>query len=126
MLLDCSLPAGADDAVRHIPAELDGHTLLVTDTRSPHTLVDGQYEARRRDCEAAATAAGVPSLRSLGPEDLAALMERVTTSSGAARATSSRRTSGSAGSSRPSPTGTSWRSGGSSRPGTRRCVTTSR
>ena len=77
MLLDCSLPAGADDAVRHIPAELDGHTLLVTDTRSPHTLVDGQYEARRRDCEAAAAAAGVPSLRSLGPEDLAALMERV-------------------------------------------------
>lgn len=77
MLLDCSVPAGADDAVRHIPAELDGHTLLVTDTRSPHTLVDGQYEARRRNCEAAATAAGVPSLRSLGAEDLAALMERV-------------------------------------------------
>lgn len=77
LLLDCGLPVGADGAVRHIPADLDDHVLLVTDTRSPHRLVDGQYESRRRDCEAAAAAAGVPSLRSLRPEDLPALRERV-------------------------------------------------
>ena len=60
-----------------IPAALPGHSLLVTDTRSPHQLLDGQYEARRRDCEAAAAAAGVPSLRSLGPADLPSLLAAV-------------------------------------------------
>ncbi|HYF71504.1 MAG TPA: galactokinase, partial [Nocardioides sp.] len=37
--------------------------LLVTDTRVSHALVDGGYAARRADCEAAAEALGVPSLR---------------------------------------------------------------
>ena len=72
LLLDCQ-----DGAVEHIPAALTGHSLLVTDTRSPHQLLDGQYEARRRDCEAAAAAAGVPSLRSLGPADLPSLLAAV-------------------------------------------------
>ena len=72
LLLDCQ-----DGAVEHIPAALPGHSLLVTDTRSPHQLLDGQYEARRRDCEAAAAAAGVPSLRSLGPADLPSLLAAV-------------------------------------------------
>lgn len=72
LLLDC-----ADGAIEHIRADLGGHTLLVTDTRSPHQLVDGQYEARRRDCEAAAEAAGAPSLRALGPDDLPDLLARV-------------------------------------------------
>ena len=72
LLLDCQ-----DGAVEHIPADLPGHSLLVTDTRSPHQLLDGQYEARRRACEAAAAAAGVPSLRSLGPADLPSLLAAV-------------------------------------------------
>lgn len=72
LLLDCQ-----DGAVEHIPAALPGHSLLVTDTRSPHQLLDGQYEARRRACEAAAAAAGVPSLRSLGPADLPSLLAAV-------------------------------------------------
>ena len=72
LLLDC-----ADGAIEHIRADLGGHTLLVTDTRSPHTLVDGQYEARRRDCEAAAAAAGVVSLRALCPADLPSLLAAV-------------------------------------------------
>jgi len=40
-----------------------GITLLVTDSRVTHTLVDGGYASRRADCEAAAEALGVPSLR---------------------------------------------------------------
>lgn len=72
LLLDCQ-----DGSVEHVRAELDGHVVLVTDTRSPHQLVDGQYEARRRDCEAAAAAAGVSSLREVEPEDLPAVLGRV-------------------------------------------------
>ncbi len=46
-----------------VPLDLAGHTLLVTDTRVSHALTDGGYGSRRADCEAAATALGVPSLR---------------------------------------------------------------
>jgi galactokinase len=42
---------------------LAGHTLLVTDTRVSHALVDGGYGQRRADCEEAVAALGVPSLR---------------------------------------------------------------
>ena len=54
-----------DDTSRPVPLELGdaGLTLLVTDTRVSHSLVDGGYAARRADCEAAAAALGVPSLR---------------------------------------------------------------
>jgi galactokinase len=38
--------------------------LLVTDTRVTHALNDGGYAARRDDCEKAAAALGVPTLRS--------------------------------------------------------------
>ncbi|MGZ4488596.1 MAG: galactokinase [Nocardioides sp.] len=40
-----------------------GLAVLVTDTRVSHALVDGGYAARRADCEAAAAALGVASLR---------------------------------------------------------------
>ena len=40
-----------------------GLALLVTDTRVSHALVDGEYGERRADCEAAAHALGLPSLR---------------------------------------------------------------
>jgi len=40
-----------------------GLALLVTDTRVLHALVDGGYAARRADCEAAAEALGLASLR---------------------------------------------------------------
>ncbi|WP_127125870.1 galactokinase [Georgenia sp. SYP-B2076] len=61
LLLDCR-----DGAVRQVPLDLAaaGLTLLVIDTRAPHRLVDGQYGRRRRVCEDAAGALGVPSLRS--------------------------------------------------------------
>src|SRR4051794_21644712 len=53
------------DTSRPVPLHLSeaGLTLLVTDTRVKHALVDGGYAARRADCEAAAEALGVPSLR---------------------------------------------------------------
>lgn len=37
--------------------------LLITDSRSPHQLVDGQYAERRRLCEEATLILGVPQLR---------------------------------------------------------------
>ncbi|MBU4337707.1 MAG: galactokinase, partial [Actinobacteria bacterium] len=43
--------------------------LLVIDTRAPHTLNDGQYAARRADCDRAAALLGVPTLRRI--DDLA-------------------------------------------------------
>ena len=46
-----------------VPLSLDGRTILVTDTRVSHELTDGGYGARRADCEAAASALGVTSLR---------------------------------------------------------------
>jgi galactokinase len=53
-----------------VPLDLDGHTLLVTDTRVSHELTDGGYGSRRADCEAAVAALGVASLRDA---DLAAV-----------------------------------------------------
>jgi galactokinase len=46
-----------------VPLGLAGHDLLVTDTRVSHALVDGGYGQRRADCEEAAAALGVSSLR---------------------------------------------------------------
>jgi len=46
-----------------VPLDLDGHALLVTDTRVSHALTDGGYGSRRDDCEAAARHLGVGTLR---------------------------------------------------------------
>jgi galactokinase len=53
-----------------------GLELLVVDTRAHHTLVDGGYESRRRECERAAEQLGVPSLRRV--EDTEAALARLT------------------------------------------------
>jgi galactokinase len=54
-----------DDTTRAVDLPLAGGGLavLVTDTKVSHALVDGGYAARRADCEAAAEALGLPSLR---------------------------------------------------------------
>jgi galactokinase len=59
-------------ARRHVPLDLPaaGLRLLVIDTRAPHRLVDGEYAARRSDCEAAARLLGVPALRDVSDQDL--------------------------------------------------------
>jgi galactokinase len=46
-----------------VPLDLSGHALVVTDTRVSHALTDGGYGSRRADCESAARALGVPTLR---------------------------------------------------------------
>ncbi|GAB3263006.1 galactokinase [Nocardioides dilutus] len=62
LLIDFDLPADRGRTTP-VPLALEGHTLLVTDTRVSHALVDGGYGQRRADCEEAAIALGVPSLR---------------------------------------------------------------
>jgi galactokinase len=65
LLLDCR--SGATQAVPLDP-DAAGLVLLVIDTGVRHALTDGRYAARRRSCEAAAQALGVPSLRQLTDE----------------------------------------------------------
>lgn len=54
-----------DDTSAQVPFDLAGAglTVLVMDTRAEHSLVDGQYGSRRRECQEAAEALGVGSLR---------------------------------------------------------------
>ncbi|WP_036555885.1 galactokinase [Nocardioides insulae] len=59
-----------DDSHTAIPLPADDHVLLVTDSRVTHTLVDGGYAARRADCEEAAAALGLPSLRAATVADV--------------------------------------------------------
>jgi galactokinase len=60
LLLDCRSGQTSD-----VPLDLAvaGLVLLVIDTGVRHALADGRYAARRRSCEQAARALGVPSLR---------------------------------------------------------------
>ena len=65
LLLDCR-----SGATEHVPFDLSGHVLLVTDTRAEHSLNDGQYGERRDACEQAAAELGVDSLRDVDPAGL--------------------------------------------------------
>jgi galactokinase len=58
LLLDCR-----DWSHRQVPWRLEGVDLVVVDTRASHTLTDGGYESRRRECERAAAVLGVGLLR---------------------------------------------------------------
>jgi galactokinase len=58
-----------------VPLDLGGHTLLVTDTRVSHELTDGGYGSRRADCETAAGALGVPTLRDATLETVGSLAD---------------------------------------------------
>ena len=58
------------DARRHLELDLEGRVLLVTDTRVSHELNDGGYAVRRADCEAAASALGLDSLRAASLKDV--------------------------------------------------------
>lgn len=69
--LDCR-----DGSVVHVPFDLAaaGLTLLVIDTKAKHSLVDGQYGARRDACERAAEILGVPLLADIDPGSLEAAL----------------------------------------------------
>jgi galactokinase len=62
-----------------VPADLAarGLTVLVVDTLVRHSHAGGEYAARRRACEAAATALGLTALGELAPEDLDAALARL-------------------------------------------------
>lgn len=65
--------------VQPLPFDPPAHglQLLVVDTRAPHRLADGQYAVRRSTCEQAASALGVPALRDLQVDGLAAALGRL-------------------------------------------------
>ena len=70
LLLDCR--DWSRSQVAWDPAA-EGLTLLIVDTKAAHTLSDGGYAARRRDCETAAGLLGVELLRDV--EDRAEALE---------------------------------------------------
>ncbi|GAA1149803.1 galactokinase [Nesterenkonia lutea] len=59
--------------IEHVPFRLeqDGLALLVIDSQAEHRLVDGEYAARRAQCEAGARELGLESLRELNDDGVA-------------------------------------------------------
>ncbi|MGW3789470.1 galactokinase [Micromonospora chokoriensis] len=74
LFLDCR-----DESVEHIPFDLGaaGLAVLVIDSRAPHRHADGEYAARRRSCEAGASALGVAALRDVGVDQLDAALAQL-------------------------------------------------
>ena len=68
-----------DLSAEPVPFDLagEGLALLVIDSRAPHAHADGEYAARRRGCEAAAAALGVPALRDVDLDDLDAALSKL-------------------------------------------------
>jgi galactokinase len=50
-------------AVTRVPLELDDYTLVAVDSGEEHSLAESGYNARRAECQQAAAALGLPSLR---------------------------------------------------------------
>ncbi|MHB8273894.1 MAG: galactokinase [Dermatophilaceae bacterium] len=74
LLLDCR-----DGSVQHVPFDPSdqGLSLLVMVTHAEHSLVDGQYEQRRQDCEEAARRLGARSLREVPVSGLYETLDRL-------------------------------------------------
>jgi galactokinase len=74
LLLDCR-----DRSIQQVPFDpaAVGLSLLVVNTRAQHSLVDGQYEQRRRSCEQAALQLGVASLREVPVDGLDQILDRL-------------------------------------------------
>ncbi len=54
-----------------LPMAEQGYEMLVLDTKTPHSHVDGEYGTRRATCEAAAALLGIPALRDVTDLDAA-------------------------------------------------------
>ncbi|WP_433298222.1 galactokinase [Actinoplanes sp. CA-030573] len=65
--------------VEQIPFDLaaEGLGILVINSNAPHQHVDGEYGARRKSCEEAARILGVPALRDVPLDGLAAALEKI-------------------------------------------------
>jgi len=65
--------------VEQIPFDLAaaGLAILVINSNAPHQHVDGEYGARRKSCEEAARILGVPALRDVPEEGLAATLDKL-------------------------------------------------
>ena len=52
---------------QHVPLPMaeQGYEILVLDTKTPHSHVDGEYGSRRASCEQASAILGVPALRDI-------------------------------------------------------------
>ncbi|HWS34806.1 MAG TPA: galactokinase [Actinoplanes sp.] len=74
LFLDCR-----SYAIEQIPFDLAGQGLaiLVINSNAPHQHVDGEYGARRKSCEAAAEALGVPALRDVSVAELAGALAKL-------------------------------------------------
>jgi galactokinase len=72
MLLDCR-----SRAIEQIPFTDPAITVLIVNSNVKHELADGEYAARRSQCEAAAGALGVASLRDARLEQLEAAQQRM-------------------------------------------------
>ncbi|HEX2316703.1 MAG TPA: galactokinase [Thermomonospora sp.] len=70
LMLDCLSGLSSQ-----VPVPLDGLTVLVVDTRAEHAHAGGEYAARRAECERAAEALGVATLRDV--KDLADALPRL-------------------------------------------------
>ena len=72
--------------VEQVPFDLEGAglALLVIDTRAEHSLVDGQYGARRAACEKAARVLGIDLLADIAPDDLEARLSKLADLAGTA------------------------------------------
>jgi galactokinase len=66
MLLDCR-----SREVRHVPLP-EPLAVIVIDSGVKHSLADGEYAVRRRECASAAASLGVPALRDASREQLVA------------------------------------------------------
>jgi galactokinase len=60
-----------------LPLAAAGLSILVIDTKTAHQHAGGEYAARRRSCEQAAAALGVPALRDVDPAGLDAALARL-------------------------------------------------
>lgn len=76
LFLDCRTLEGT---LVPLPFTSQGLELLVLDTKTPHSHVDGEYGARRKSCEDAAALLGIPALRDVEnlDEALASLDDEV-------------------------------------------------